>query len=171
MIRWTKSSNPIIPVHVLEVHCCSSLPSSLYFFCHKASELPCLIPLHNMAHQADYTSARSCMLPSQIDKNRVNARGCHLYLQKPYVPFPDCLSLGLFSCGLPLISPLILSVSRFPLSRFIHASIICLRSPFPSIQLSESLSSLPLSNGGCCSLSVLQGTLQSSLFCACFTCH
>lgn len=55
-----------------------------------------------MAHQADYTSAHSCMLPSQIDKSIVNPRGCHLYLQKPYVPFPDCLSLGLFSCGLSL---------------------------------------------------------------------
>lgn len=39
----------------------------------------------NMAHQADYTSAHSQMHPSQGDRSRVNAPGCSLNLQKPYI--------------------------------------------------------------------------------------
>lgn len=111
-----------------------------------------------MAHQAYYTSAHSCTLPSEIDKNRVNALGCHLYLQKPYILFLDSplLSLGLFSCGLFLSHPpsfppsLSFLVSQFSLSWFTHASIIC---PFPlSFHTTVRVSPPSLRNGGCCTL-------------------
>lgn len=42
-------------------------PAAFCFFCREASERPCLMPLHNMPHQADYTSAHS-QTPSISDR-------------------------------------------------------------------------------------------------------
>lgn len=78
-----------------------------YFCFSEGLEAYCLIPLHNTSHQTDYTSAHSRMLPSQRDKSRIDAPGCCLNLQMPYIRFTDCLSIyRLVSCGpFPLLLP------------------------------------------------------------------
>lgn len=80
----------------------------------RQAELAASYHYTNMAHQADYTSVHSWMHPSQGDRSRVNAPGCSLNLQKPYIRLADHLSV----LGVAYLWPLSSHLSYLPISLF-----------------------------------------------------
>lgn len=85
---------------------------------------------------------------SQIDNNRVSVLCCHLYPQKPYVLFNDCLFMQFLSHP-PFHSISFLSVSRFNM----HQSSVSVLS-----------AAIHLQSYGCCSLSVPKAHCKAHCF-------